>query len=132
MRQMMSLGDFVFSLSEGTPYSGLQRSSDGGWVTVPRYGQKPISQNTGQQLEKISISGTWFRADGMANLDALRAMQLRREPLVLTDGYGRNLGLWTLKQLQEKQDRIIDDGTAIVIDFTIELEEYAGDSNTQS
>jgi phage protein U len=25
---MMSLGGFVFSLSEGTPYKGLQRTSD--------------------------------------------------------------------------------------------------------
>ncbi|MCG7551582.1 phage tail protein [Pseudoalteromonas sp. Of7M-16] len=132
MRQMMSLGDFVFSLSEDTPYSGLQRSSGGGWVNVPRYGQKPAKQNTGLQLEKIGLSGTWYRGDGMVNLDTLRAMQARREPLVLTDGYGRNLGLWTLQQLQEKQGRIIDDGTAIVIDFTIELEEYAGDGNTQS
>ena len=39
MRQMMSLGGFVFSLSEGTPYEGLQRTSDGGWGAVVRYGQ---------------------------------------------------------------------------------------------
>ncbi|GGN37565.1 MULTISPECIES: hypothetical protein [Marinomonas] len=45
MRQMMSLGGFVFSLSEGTPYEGLQRTSDGGWVAVARYGQKLISQD---------------------------------------------------------------------------------------
>ncbi|MBU2021424.1 MAG: hypothetical protein KKA29_03805 [Gammaproteobacteria bacterium] len=29
MRQMMSLGGFVFSLSEGTAYEGLQRTSYG-------------------------------------------------------------------------------------------------------
>ena len=39
MRQMMSLGGFVFSLSEGKPYEGLPRTSDGGWVAVVRYGQ---------------------------------------------------------------------------------------------
>lgn len=132
MRQMMSLGGFVFSLSEGTPYEGLQRTSDGGWVTVPRYGQKPISQNTGQALENISVTGTWFRGEGMSNMDKLRALQAKRAPLVLSDGYGRNLGLWTVKRLQEKQDRIIDDGTAFVVGFTIELEEYAGEYNTQS
>ncbi|CAK2830984.1 Phage protein U [Vibrio crassostreae] len=130
MRQMMSLGGFVFSLSEGTPYEGLQRTSDGGWVTVPRYGQKPISQNTGQQLENINITGTWFRGEGMANMGKLRALQAKREPLVLTDGYGSNLGLWTIKRLQEKQDRIIDDGTAFILGFTIDLEEYAGESSS--
>ncbi|AEF54586.1 hypothetical protein Mar181_1544 [Marinomonas posidonica IVIA-Po-181] len=34
MRQMMSLGGFVFSLSEGSPYEGLQHMSEGGWVAV--------------------------------------------------------------------------------------------------
>lgn len=129
MRQMMSLGGFVFSLSDGTPYEGLQRTSDGGWVTVPRYGQKPISQNTGQQLENITITGTWFKADGMANMDALRALQNKREPLVLVDGDSNNLGQWVVKRLQEKQDKIIDDGTAFVLGFTIELEEYANENN---
>lgn len=132
MRQMLALGEFVFSLSEGTPYEGLQRTSDGGWVTVPRYGQKPISQNTGQALENINVTGTWFRGEGMGNIDKLRELQGKRAPLVLTDGYGRNLGLWTIKRLQEQQDRIIDDGTAFIVGFTIELEEYAGDYNTQS
>jgi phage protein U len=132
MRQMMSLGGFVFSLSEHTPYEALQRTSDGGWVTVPRYGQKPISQNTGQQLERISMTGTWFRGQGMTNMDKLRALQAKREPLVLTDGYGNNLGQWVIKLLQEKQDRIIDDGTAFVIGFSIELEEYAGEYNSKS
>ncbi|NRD72704.1 phage tail protein [Shewanella sp. VB17] len=130
MRQMMSLGGFVFSLSEGTPYEGLQRSSDGGWVTVPRYGQKPMSQNTGQQLENINITGTWFRGEGMLNVDKLRSLQAKREPLVLTDGYGNNLGLWIIKRLQEKQDRIIDDGTAFILGFTLDLEEYASESRS--
>lgn len=125
MRQMMSLGDFVFSLSEQTPYEGLQRTSDGGWVSVPRYGQKPISQNMGQNLEKISINGTWFRGEGMDNMKALRQLQAQRKPLVLSDGYGQSMGRWVIKQLQEKQDRIIDDGTAFVVGFSIELEEYA-------
>jgi hypothetical protein len=129
MRQMMSLGGFVFSLSEGTPYEGLQRTSDGGWVAVARYGQKPMSQNTGQQLENITVTGTWFQGDGMANLNALRALQNQREPLVLADGYGNNLGQWTIKRLQEKQDKIIDDGTAFVLAFTLELEEYANDNH---
>ncbi|KUI98977.1 phage tail protein [Vibrio sp. MEBiC08052] len=125
MRQMMSLGGFVFSLSEQTPYESLQRTSDGGWVSVPRYGQKPISQNMGQSLEKISINGTWFRGEGMNNMKALRQLQAQRKPLVLSDGYGQTMGRWVIKQLQEKQDRIIDDGTAFVVGFSIELEEYA-------
>lgn len=130
MKQMMSLGGFVFSLGQGTPYTGLQRTSDGGWNTIARYGQKPISQNTGQSLENISLTGAWFKAEGLDNLASLRALQNQREPLVLADGYGNNLGLWTIKRLNEKQDRIIDDGTPITLSFTLELEEYAGENIT--
>lgn len=89
MRQMMSLGGFVFSLSEGTPYEGLQRTSDGGWVAVARYGQKPMSQNTGQQLENITVTGTWFQGDGMANLNALRALRALQKKTASAFGVGR-------------------------------------------
>jgi phage protein U len=65
----------------------------------------------------------------VANLNALRALQNQRAPLVLADGYGNNLGQWTIKRLQEKQDKIIDDGTAFVLAFTLELEEYANDNH---
>lgn len=122
----MALDGFVFSLSEGTPYEGFQRVSAGGWVSVPRYSQKPLSQNTSPQLDTIRITGTWFKGDGMANMDSLRDLQAKRQPVILTDGYGKNLGQWSIKSLQEKQERIIDDGTAIVLTFTIELEEFVG------
>ncbi|REG85848.1 phage tail protein [Marinomonas pollencensis] len=88
MRQMMSLGGFVFSLSEGTPYEGLQRTSDGGWVAVACYGQKPMSQNTGQQLENITVTGSWFQGHGIANLNDLRALQNHRALLGLAYSYG--------------------------------------------
>jgi len=58
MKQMMSLGGIVFSLGQGKPYIGLQLTSDGSWRTITRYGQKPISHNTGQSLENISLKAT--------------------------------------------------------------------------
>ncbi|WP_299492976.1 phage tail protein [uncultured Shewanella sp.] len=123
---MMSLGGFIFSLNDNTPYESLQRSSDGGWVNVARYGQKPISQNTGQKLETITLSGTWFKGEGMANMDKLRVLQAKRAPLVLNSGYGESMGRWVIKSLQEKQERIIMDGTAFVVGFTVNLEEFIG------
>lgn len=124
MRQMLALGEFIFSVSKNTPYTGLTRSSGGGWTTVSRYGQKPMLQNMGLPLEDISISGIWFFGDGMNHMDEIRAMQAKREPQVLTDGYGVNLGRWVIDNINETQDRIIDDGTACVVDFSIKLKEY--------
>ncbi len=123
---MMALGGFVFSLNENTPYESLQRSSDGGWVNVARFGQKPTSQNTGQKLETMTLSGTWFKGEGMDNMNNLRALQAQRTPLVLNNGYGESMGRWVIKSLQEKQERIIMDGTAFVVGFTVDLEEFIG------
>ncbi|WP_125782820.1 phage tail protein [Pseudoalteromonas rubra] len=128
MRQMMSLGDFVFSLSEGTPYTDQQIVTDGGWTVIPRYGQQPLSQQTGAKLGRRTINGEWHYAKGMGNLDTLRQLQQSGAPQVLSDGIGNNLGLWTIMTITEKQQRVIDDGTAMVLPFTIELQEFAGES----
>ncbi len=60
----------------------------------------------------------------MDRLDELRALQALREPLPLVDGIGRNWGLWRINNLTENQSLVIDDGTAMVIDWTIELAEF--------
>lgn len=130
MTQQMSLGGFVFGLANETGYDESTRTTDGGWIRQQRYGQKALSQNTGAQLETRTYSGKWFKSAGMSSLDALRKMQAERVPKVLTDGYGNNLGLWTIEKIVEKGSRIIDDGTIMVIDFTLDLMEYAGE-NTQ-
>jgi phage protein U len=42
----------------------------------------------------------------------------------LIDGIGRNWGLWRINNVQETQTQIIDDGTAMVVDWVIELAEF--------
>jgi phage protein U len=60
----------------------------------------------------------------MDRLDELRALQALRSPLPLIDGIGRNWGLWRISSVQETQTQIIDDGTAMVVDWVIELAEF--------
>lgn len=129
MRQQMALGEeFIFSLSSGFPYSSLQRKSDGGWIEVDITYAKPSSQNTGQALEQIQLSGTAFYATGMLKLDELRAMQNKREPYVLVDGLGNNMGRWKIMAVDEKQSRVIDDGTAMQVSWSLQLEEFVDDA----
>jgi phage protein U len=64
-------------------------------------------------------------ATAMNRLDELRALQALRIPLPLVDGIGRNWGLWRINDVSETQNNIIDDGTAMVVDWTIELMEVA-------
>lgn len=124
MRQQMVLGDFIFGLSRGFTYSSLVRNSDGGWSDLTIIASKPQSRQNGQKLEKLTFSGTAMYAVGMRRLDELRALQNARVPLPLVDGIGRNWGLWRINTVVETQGNVIDDGTAMVMTWTLELEEF--------
>ncbi len=124
MRQQMVLGDFIFGLSRGFAYSTLIRNSDGGWADLTIIASKSQSRQNGQKLEKLTFGGTAMHAVGMQRLDELRALQNARVPLPLVDGIGRNWGLWRINSVVENQSNVIDDGTAMVMAWTLELEEF--------
>lgn len=124
MRQQMVLGDFIFGLSRGFAYSSLIRSTDGGWSDLAIIASKSQSRQSGQKLEKLTFSGGAMYGVGMQRLDELRALQNERAPLPLVDGIGRNWGLWRINSVLETQSNVIDDGTAMVMTWTLELEEF--------
>ncbi|WP_454834067.1 phage tail protein [Pseudomonas lini] len=124
MKQQMALGSFIFGLSRNFAYSSLQRKSDGGWTNIDILTSKPRSSQTGQGLQTLGIGGRSMYAVAMDRLDELRALQALRIPLPLVDGIGRNWGLWRINSVSESQSCVIDDGTAMVIDWAIELAEY--------
>lgn len=124
MAQQMALGSFVFGLASGFPYETLERKASGGWVRLDIMGSKPKSQNTGQGLESLRLSGKAQWAEGMAKLDALRAMANGRAPYVLVDGTGRVWGQWCIDDVSESQKRVLDDGTATLLEWTLELQEF--------
>ncbi|MGF6672143.1 phage tail protein [Pseudomonas monsensis] len=124
MRQQMALGTFIFGLSTGFPYERLSRSSDGGWVSLDIISSKPKSHQTGQGLQSLRISGKAARGAGMVKLDELRDLQSARVPYVMVDGIGRNWGRWRIDKVEEGQSYVIDDGTAMLIEWTVELQEF--------
>ncbi|GAA0276609.1 MULTISPECIES: phage tail protein [Pseudomonas] len=124
MRQQMVLGDFIFGLSRGFAYATLTHSSYGGWSNLEIIASKPQSRQSGQALEKLTFGGTAMYAVGMQRLDELRALQNARAPLPLVDGIGRNWGLWRINAVVENQSHVIDDGTAMVMSWSLELEEF--------
>lgn len=124
MKQQMALGDFIFGLSRGFAYSALTRTTDGGWTSLDILASKPRSNQGGQKLETLQISGQAMYGVAMQRLDELRALQARRAPLPLIDGVGRNWGRWRINKVTEKQSAVIDDGTAMLIDWVVDLEEF--------
>lgn len=124
MRQQMALGEFVFGLSSGFPYERLSRKTTGGWVDLDIISSKPLSHNTGQGLESLRLSGKGGWSAVMAKVDELRAMANARVPYTLVDGVGRVWGRWRIDSVSEDQERVIDDGTATSLGWTLELQEF--------
>ncbi|HHK4359636.1 TPA: phage tail protein [Pseudomonas aeruginosa] len=124
MPQQLALGEFVFGLATGFPYDRLARKTSGGWVDLDIISSKPRSHNTGQGLETLRLSGKAQWGAGMAKVDELRAMANSRAPFTLVDGLGRNWGRWRIDGVSEDQERVIDDGTASLLNWTLELSEF--------
>ncbi|HCF9853773.1 TPA: phage tail protein [Pseudomonas aeruginosa] len=124
MPQQLALGEFVFGLATGFPYDRLARKTSGGWVDLDIISSKPLSHNTGQGLETLRLSGKAQWGAGMTKVDELRAMANSRAPFTLVDGLGRNWGRWRIDGVSEDQERVIDDGTASLLNWTLELSEF--------
>ncbi|MCO7655669.1 phage tail protein [Pseudomonas aeruginosa] len=124
MARQMALGSFVFGLGSGFPYERLERKTSGGWVSLDIISSKPKSHNTGQGLESLRLSGKAQWAEGMAKLDELRAMADARQPYALVDGVGRVWGRWRINDVTESQQRVLDDGTTSLLEWSLDLEEF--------
>ena len=124
MRQQMILGSFIFGLSRHFAYSGIVHSSDGGWVELDIVTGKPKSSQTGQKAQTLKITGTSMYAVAMDRLNELRTLQEQRKPVPLVDGIGRSWGLWRINTVTETQSMIIDDGTAMVVSWAVDLSEF--------
>lgn len=124
MAQQMALGSFVFGLGSGFPYERLERKTSGGWVSLDIISSKPKSHNTGQGLESLRLSGKAQWAEGMTKLDELRAMADARQPYALVDGVGRVWGRWRINDVTESQQRVLDDGTTSLLEWSLDLEEF--------
>ena len=124
MRQQMALGSFIFGLSRNFAYSGIVRLSDGGWADLDVVMGKPKSRQAGQKAQTLKITGKSMYGVAMERLDELRALQALRVPVPMVDGIGTHWGFWRINSVSETQSEVIDDGTAMVINWTVDLSEF--------
>lgn len=120
---MLCWGTFVFSAANGTQYNKLMRKSGSGFKKQSRMGKKAKKHLTEEPLDTITLSGDYFGEDGERALQALR--DSRKEPRLMSNNAGENLGMWTLESLDESQTYIQRDGLANVLSFTANFEECA-------
>lgn len=115
------IGEFVFSVADKTPLKQFVRVTQGAFKPVALI-DSARSEFVGQPLETINLSAKWLKVTTADHVGAIRA--LVNTPQQVSDGAGRNLKKWTIKQLKEGRTHLIHDGQAMVTDVTLQLEEY--------
>lgn len=119
------LGDFVFSLTENTPASGLSRKFDGGWTVIDLLNDLPAQQQTGRKLDEITLQCEWFLDEGAAGIEKLKKVRDQKKPLSLVRGDGTILGQWVLVGFDTNEEWMFQEGKTMKQHITINLREFA-------
>lgn len=119
---------YFFNLDTAA-FDELRRSTEFRWASQERLSRRPAQQAVGMGDEKITLKGAIFPGfkGGLKQLDTLRAIGAKLEPLSLVTGYGDVLGNWCLKNIEEEQSALMQGGIPRKQGFTLEFVRYGDD-----
>ncbi|WP_366655378.1 phage tail protein [Fodinicurvata sp. EGI_FJ10296] len=126
---LMALGDYRFELGTAA-YQSLERGERYRWQAQDRLGRRPAQQFTGPDAPEIKLDGVIYpyHRGGLGQVDAMRAMASRGEPLDMVDGTGRVWGLWCITEVTETQTHFHPDGSPRKVEFGVRLVCYGEDT----
>lgn len=119
---------YTFNLDTAA-FDELRRSTKFRWASQERLSRRPAQQAVGMGDEKITLKGAIFPGfkGGLKQLDSLRSIGARLQPLTLTTGYGDVLGTWCLESVDEEQSSLMAGGIPRKQSFTLEFVRYGDD-----
>lgn len=119
---------YYFNLDTAA-FDELSRSTEFRWASQERLTRRPAQQAVGLGEEKITLKGTIYPGfkGGLKQLDTLRSIGARLQPLTLTTGYGEVIGTWCLKSINEEQGALLHGGIPRKQGFTLEFARYGDD-----
>ena len=119
---------YYFNLDTAA-FDSLRRSTEFRWASQERLSRRPAQQGVGMGDEKFTLKGQIFPGfkGGLKQLDTLRTIGGRLQPLTLTTGYGDVLGTWCLKSVDEDQRALMQGGIPRKQEFTLEFVRYGDD-----
>lgn len=118
---------FYFNLSTAG-YDTLRRQTSYNIAAQDRLTRRPALQAVSKGGESITVSGAIFTLKaGAGQLDKLRAIGFKMDPVMLTTGYGDALGEWYLTRIEEEQSAMFSDGMPRKQQFTLEFQRYGED-----
>ncbi|WP_415764888.1 phage tail protein [Pseudomonas sp. ZB1P45] len=122
------LQPYFFNLDTAA-FDELSRSTEFRWASQERLSRRPAQQGIGMGEEKLTLKGTIYPGfkGGLKQLETLRTIGARLQPLTLTTGYGEVIGTWCLKTIAEEQGAFLHGGIPRKQGFTLEFGRYGDD-----
>lgn len=121
------LQPYYFNLDTAA-FDELRRQTSARWAGQERLTRTIAQQAVGQGEDKITLKGVIFTSrGGIKQLDALRTIVRRLQPVSLVTGYGDVLGTWCLTNLDEEQGALLAGGIPRKQGFSLEFVSYGND-----
>ncbi|MEI2830065.1 phage tail protein [Pseudomonas mosselii] len=121
------LQPYYFNLDTAA-FDELRRQTSARWAGQERLTRDIAQQAVGQGEDKLTLKGGIFTSrSGIKQLDALRTIIRRLQPVSLVTGYGDVLGTWCLTNLDEEQGALLAGGIPRKQGFSLEFVKYGND-----
>lgn len=119
---------YYFNLDTAA-FEELRRQASFRWGGQERLRRSVAQQAVGLGEEKITLKGAIFpqHKGGIKQLNVLRSIGRRLQPLNLVTGYGEVLGNWCLTSVEEEQSNLLAGGIPRKQGFTLEFVSYGND-----
>lgn len=119
---------YYFNLDTAA-FDELSRKTGFRWAGQERLTRDIAQQAVGQGEDTLSIKGAIFPGfkGGLKQLDTLRSIGRRLQPVSLTTGYGNVLGTWCLTSVSEDQSALLAGGIPRKQAFSLEFVKYGDD-----
>lgn len=126
---MLILGGFKFSVNTAV-FQEQRRMTSYRWPAQERIGQFDALQFTGPGEDRITLPGVIYPdfRGGADQLNELRSLASRGQPLRLIAASGEVLGMWVIESVEEVQSTFKVDGSPRRQDFTITIKKF-GDAD---
>lgn len=119
---------YYFNLGTAA-FDELRRQTSARWAAQERLTRDIAQQAVGHGEDKLSLKGAIFPTfkGGLKQLDALRTIIRKLQPVTLITGYGDVLGTWCLLSIDEEQSALLPGGIPRKQGFSLEFVKYGND-----
>ena len=122
---MLKLGNIKFSISTAA-YNSIAKTYNYNWQAVNRFGNTPALQYTGESERATSFNGTIYPGQygSAATIKNIISKASEGKPLLLVSGLGDVLGYLAIKNINQTDQVLTNNGQPRKITYSVKLIYY--------